>query len=77
MRCWNVGNGQLLAVGASNVDEQTRDLLELTVCQENGGEVWSGAGRARGYAALVIATELEMFGLNVVDSIMTTADMVT
>ena len=47
------------AVGASNSDRQTRDLLELIVCQRTDEEVWSGANLTHGCATLAVARELK------------------
>ena len=60
MRCWDVGDGPLEkdAVGASNVDGQTRDQLGLIVCYRNDEVIWSWANQRHGYATLVVAREL-------------------
>ena len=58
-RCWNVGEELLenIAIGTSDGDGQTGDLLGLIVCQRNGEEVWSGANETQGYATHVVARE--------------------
>ena len=47
------------AVGTSDVDGQTRDLLALFVCHRNDEEVWNGANQTHGHATRVVARELE------------------